>query len=228
MVIAGFGLGMAIMALGQLSGMLRDVPWPLWTAIPLTILIAIGLADRDGWNIRRAMAYVALQQRARWTPGPIPQTTSMAQAWLDDPANAGADALLKVSMLMTIGNLTAARAMLDDYAPATDLQAAAATRFRAYMLARETGTMEMERIRAVSERLGEDDRRYQLTSAALMQLWLDIEARRPWRKRFADAVREFGPYQVPGRVLAFISFQQLLAPCVLVVVITIGALVVGW
>jgi hypothetical protein len=200
----------------------------LWTLVPLTIQIVISVADHDGWNIRRAMAYVALQQRARWTPGPIPHTSSMAQAWLDDPANAAADGLPKASMLITVGNRAAARGLLDAYTPTTDLEAAAAARLRAYLRARETGTIDMTSIRAASERLGEEDRRYQLTSAACMQAWLDIEAHRPWRSQLADAARELGPYQVPARFLVFIGFQQLIAPFVLVIVIAIGAVVIGW
>ena len=59
-VFAGFGLAVLFIAVGWFSGVLRDVPWPLWALIPVAILTVVGLADRDGWNIRRAMAYVAI------------------------------------------------------------------------------------------------------------------------------------------------------------------------
>ena len=229
LVFAGFGLGGAIVFVGWLLGPLGRVPWPLWALVPAAILAVVSFADRDGWNIRRAMAYVALQQRARWPgPGPLPTTPSVAQAWLEDPASADADGLFKVSVMITVGNLTAARAVLDAYVPTTEAQTVAATRFRAYFRARETGAVDMEPIRAVSEELDEADRRYQLTSAAWMQAWMDIEARRPWRNRFVDAVRGLGPYPVPRRVEGFIGLQQLAAPIAVLLATAIMAPIVGW
>jgi hypothetical protein len=211
-VIAGFLLSGAIVLFGWMSGALRDVPWPLWAVVPATLQTIISFADRDGWNIRRAMAYVAVQQRARWTRGSLPGTPSLAQAWLDDTENADANPLEIISALLITGNVSAGRAVLDAYVPATDVQIAAVARTRSYLGALETGTVDVAPILAASASLGEDDRRYQLTAAAWAQAWLDIEARRPWRKRFADAVRDVGPHPVPGRALAIISTQQLAAP----------------
>jgi hypothetical protein len=227
LVFAGFGLGGAIVFVAWWLGLLDHVPWPFWALIPVAILAVISFADYDGWNIRHAMAYVALQQRARWPgPGPIPATPSMAQAWLDDPANAGADGLLKVSVMITAGNLTTARALLEDHVPTNDVQTAAATRIRAYFGARETGIIDMEPIRAVSEGLDEEDRRYQLTAAAWTQAWMDIEARRPWRDRFAATVRGLGPYAVPRRVEGIIGFQQFAAPFAVLLATAIMAVLV--
>lgn len=227
MVIAGFLVTGLVILIGWLSGLLRDVPWPYWALILATVLTVISVADRDGWRIRRAMAYVAIQQRARWTRGPLPATPSLAQAWLDDPANADASALERTSALLTIGNLATARAILDTFEPTSDVQAAAAARTRSYLGALETGTMDMAPIRAASDGLGDDDRRYQLTAAAWTQAWLDIKAGRPWRQRFAHVVRDLGPHPLPVRVLVLISVPQLAAPIATVLATIIVAGVAG-
>ena len=86
----------------------------------------------------------------------------------------------------------------------------------------------MAPILAASQGLGDEDRRYQLTAAAWAQAWLDIEARRPWRQRFADAVRELGPHPVPGRILVFIGAQQLSAPIATILATWIIAAIAGW
>lgn len=215
-MIVGLVLSAALIGIGWWSGALQDVPWPLWAVVPATVLTLICVADRDGWNIRRAMAYVALQQRARWTRGPLPDTPAKAQAWLADPANANASGLETASMLITSGNRADGSALLDSYVPETGTQTAAVVRLRSYLRASENGSMDMAPIRAAAERLDPDDRRYQLTSAAWTQAWLDIEARRPWRQQFADSVRDLGPYPAPPRALAFIWIQQLAAPVAIV------------
>ena len=226
-VVAGFAVSGFLILAGWWSGVLRDVAWPWWALIPIAILAVISFADRDGWNVRRAMAYVAIGQRARWAGGPIPRGQSATQAWLDDPANADADDLQKVSMLINIGDLAAAGALLDAYVPTTDIQAAAATRFREHFAAFETGSIDMAPIRAAADRLGEDERRYQLSSAAWMQAWRDIEAHRPWRPRFADTIRDLGPFPVSGRILAFIGFQQLAPSIATAVAVSMVALIAG-
>ena len=131
-MIAGFLLGSFIIVVGWLAGPLQDVPWPLWSLIPAAVLTVVSLADRDGWNIRRAMAYVAVQQRARWTRGRFPSSVSAAVAWLDDPANTDANSLERISALLMIGNMSAGRALLDEYVPTTDVQVAAVARLRAH------------------------------------------------------------------------------------------------
>ena len=85
-VAAGAILSVAVIAIAWLTGILQSVPWPAWMIIPVVILTAVAIADADGWRIRRAMAYVALEQRARRTRGRIPSTPSVAQRWLVDPS----------------------------------------------------------------------------------------------------------------------------------------------
>jgi len=226
-VFAGFGLSLALFAFGWWAGVLRDVPWPFWALIPIVVQTVIGVADRDGWNIRRAMAYVATEQRGRWTRGRFPGTPGLARAWLDDPSNAEAAPLEVVTALLVVGDLEASRTILETYAPATDVQAAAVIRTLAYLRALETGTIDMGPIRVATERLTEEDRRYQLTAAAWAQAWLDIGAGRPWRQRFANAVRDLGPHPVPTRVLGFIAAQQLSASIATVLATAIMVVVAG-
>ena len=197
-------------------------------AIPTVILTAVAVLDRDGWNIRRAMAYVAVQQRARWMSGQVPASPSLARVWLDDPANADANPLERMSVLIIAGDLDAARAILDTYVPTIPVQAVAMVRVRSYLNALETGTVDLDSVRAAAAALNEDDRRYQVTAAAFAQVWLDIESRRPWRRRFADAVRDLGPFPVPGRLVAIMAVQQLAVPYAIVIATAIMALIVGW
>lgn len=227
-VFVGLIVGVGLIVTGWLTGPLQALPWPLWMAIPAVILAAIGALDRDGWNVRRAMAYVAIQQRSRWTTGRIPATPALARAWIDDPSHAAANGLERTSVLVIAGDNAAASAALDAHVATGASQVAGVARMRSYLEALETGTVEMEPVRAATRELGVDERRYHLTSAAFSQVWLDIQARRPWRRRFADAVRELGPHPVPRRVLAVIGVQQLAAPIAVILATTIMCVIVGW
>jgi len=223
-VLIGAIVAIGLIGIGWLTGPLRAVPWPLWMALPAVILAAIGVLDRDGWNIRRAMAYVAIRQRSRWTAGSIPRTPSLARAWIDDPSNVAANGLERTSVLIVAGDLVAAGAALDGFVPTTAVEMAGSIRMRSFLQAVETGTVDLEPTRAATRELDDDERRYQVTAAAFSQVWLDIGARRPWRRRFADAVREFAPYPVPRYVLVVIGVQQLAAPIavILATMIMIG------
>jgi hypothetical protein len=196
--------------------------------IPAVVLAAVAVLDHDGWNIRRAMAHVALQQRTRWTRGQIPTTPSLAQAWLAEPSNADANGLERMSVLIVARDIPAARTVLDQFVATTPVQAVGAVRMRSYLQALETGTVDIEPVRAAAADLSKDDRRYQLTSAAWMQVWLDIEARRPWRRRFANAVRDLGPFPVPRRYVAVLAFQQFAASIAVILATLIMAPIVGW
>ena len=227
-VIGGAILAFIVIAVGWVAGPLRPVPWPLWMAIPVVILTAVAARDRDGWNVRRAMAYVALQQRARWTRGKIPATPALARAWLANPSNDDANGLERTSALVISGDIEAARATIDDFVPTTPVQAVAAVRLRSYLRALDTGTVDIEPVRAAAGGLSDDDRRYQLTATAFAQVWLDIEARRPWRQRFAAVVRDLGPFRIPRRFEAAIAVQQFAAPIAVLLAALIMAPIVGW
>jgi hypothetical protein len=226
-VAAGAILSLAVIAIGWLAGILRSVPWPAWMVIPVVILSAVALADGDGWRIRRAMAYVAIQQRKRWTHGRIPATPSLARRWLQDPSNADAGGLERASALFTIGDVAAAGAALDSVVPRDGVEVAGLTRMRAVFRARETGVVDMVAIRAATDGLSADERRYQLTAAAFSQAWLDIANGRPWRSTFARAVRGLGPHVVPLPVGIWIAVQELAAPIAVVLATVIMVGVVG-
>ena len=226
-VAAGAILSVAVIAIGWLTGILRSVPWPAWMVIPFVILSAVGVADADGWRIRRAMAYVAIEQRKRWTRGRIPATPSSAQRWLADPSNADASGLERASALFMTGDAAAASAALDRYVPRDATEAAGLTRMRSVFRARETGVVDMDAIRAATEGLAYGERRYQLTAAAFSQAWLDIEAGRPWRSAFAQAARTLGPHPVPLRVGLWIAVQELAAPIAVVLATAIMVGLVG-
>jgi hypothetical protein len=227
-VFVGAIVSTGLIGIGWLAGPLRAVPWPVWMVIPAVILAAIGALDRDGWNIRRAMAYTAIRQRRRWTAGSIPMTPSAAKAWIDDPSNVAATGLERTSVLVIAGDIVAARAALDGFVPATAVDVAGSVRMRSYLQALETGTVDMGPIRDATRELGEDERRYQLTAAAFSQVWLDVAARRPWRRRFADVVRELAPYPVPRRVLAVIGAQQFAASIAVILATAIMSGIVRW
>ncbi len=82
-------------------------------------------------------------------------------------------------------------------------------------------------IRAATEGLADGERRYQLTSAAFSQAWLDIEAGRPWRSGFAQAARTLGPHPVPLPVGLWIAVQELAAPVAVVLATAIMVGIVG-
>ena len=226
-VAAGAILSVAVIAIGWLAGILRSVPWPAWMVIPFVILSAVGLADADGLRIRRAMAFVAIEQRRRWTRGQIPATPSLAQRWLTDPSNVDASGLERASVLFITGDVAAATAALDTYVPRDATEVAGLTRMRSVFQARETGVVDMDGIRAATEGLAYGERRYQLTSAAFSQAWLDIEAGRPWRSAFAQAVRGLGPHPVPVHIALWIAVQELAAPIAVVLATVIMAGIVG-
>lgn len=226
-VAAGAILSVAVVATAWLTGILQSVPWPAWMVIPVVILTTVGVADRDGWRIRRAMAYVAIEQRRRWTRGRIPATASIARRWLTDPSNADASGPERASVLFMAGDVAAANAALDGYVARDATEAAGTARVRSVFRARETGVVDMDAIRAATEGLADHERRYQLTSAAFSQAWLDIEAGRPWRSAFAEAVRSLGPHPVPLHVGLWIAVQELAAPIAVALATAIMVVLVG-
>lgn len=227
-VLAGAIVSVAVMATAWLTGILRTVPWPFWATIPVFILAIVGIADRDGWRVRRAMAYLAIEQRKRWSHGKIPTTPSGARAWLLDPANADAGPSERASALFTAGDVAAASATIDANVPVNPIESASRARLLASFRARQTGIVDMEGIEAATEGLTGEERRYQLTSAAFSQAWLDIEAGRRWRDRFVVTVRALGPYPVPLRVHTVIVAQELAAPIAVVLGTAFVSLLVGW
>ena len=70
----------------------------------------------------------------------------------------------------------------------------------------------MKVVRDAAGPLAPADARYHLVAAAWSQAWLDLTDGRPWRKRFALAIRDLGPFEVPARLRLWMAVQQLAAP----------------
>jgi hypothetical protein len=98
---------------------------------------------------------------------------------------------------------------------------------RSFLDAGVSGTIDMEPIRVAAQGLPDADRRYQLSAAAFSQVWLDVEAHRPWRRGFAASIRGLGPFPVPAYVHAFIAVQELSAPIAVVLATVIMAAIVA-
>lgn len=226
LVIAAVVVGVSAGAVLWLIGADARPPWLLLLGIPAVLTAIIAVADRDGWRVREAIAYVALQQTARWTRGPLLRTTRAAEAWLAEPANADATTPERTSALIAAGHWAEAETLVAGAEGSTDAERASIARLRATIAAHPNGDIDLLAVRAAAAGLPSDERRYHVTAAAWSQVWLDLTARRVWRPRFAAAVRDLGPFPLPVRVRFWIAFQQLAAPiaCVLAMVILAGAL----
>jgi hypothetical protein len=198
--------------------------WLTLGAVALVLTSLVALADRDGWLIRESMAWVALQQRARWTWGDLPVGVAEAVAWLEDPANRDAPALARASVLMTGDRWSEAAQLLDDHVPSDPAEAATRIRMRLAINARGTGSFDQAAVQAATQGLPEPDAKYLLASAAWSQAWIDLTSGRPWRRDFARASRALRPYPLPMRVRAWIAAQQMLAPITCIVGVALAAL----
>ena len=205
------------------------VAWPVYFLIPGLLCLLVSIADRDGWTTRMAVAYVGLEQRRRFPAG-LPVTPEAADRWLADAANAGAGPLERVSALMTAGRLAEAGETLAAYTPANALDAVRLLRLRAAVAAAADGRPEagvdVAAVELAARDLPEEERRYQVVSAAWTQAWLDLSHRRPWRSRFVRTARAYGPYPIPSRVQVVLGIQQLAAPIAFLIVALLVALVV--
>ena len=106
---------------------------PFWVVVEGAGALCTGIvavADRDGWRIRKALAYIGLNQRSRWGRGSMPESPTEAAAWLEDAANADASALERASILIGIDRWAEARALLDECIPSTDHERAWLVRIR--------------------------------------------------------------------------------------------------
>ena len=162
------------------------------------------------------MAYVAIEQPRGGREARSRGRRPFAQRWLTDPSNADASGLERASALFMAGDAAAATASLDAYVPRDATELAGLTRMRAVFRARETGVVDMDAMRAATDGLADRERRYQLTSAAFSQAWLDIEAGRPVADVVRPAVRALGPHPVPLHIGLWIAVQELAAPIAVV------------
>ncbi len=224
-VIVAAAVGLLVDLALWLLGPLRGLPWPVLAIAPAAMTMIVAIADRDGWIVRRAMMDIAVQQRARWSPGGFPASPAAAEAWLEHPANMGASALQRASVLIAAGRHDEASTLIEAMAPENLAQQASALRIGAFLRGRTSGSIDVAATRAAIDRLRLEpsERRYQVSSLAWSQVWIDVERGRPWRAAFADAVRDLGPFRVPARMGLLIGLQQLAAPFAIVLATAIVA-----
>lgn len=195
----------------------RDLPLAAYVVPPFILTLAVSLADRTGVPVRRAIAWVGMEQRRRWT-GRLPISKGGAERWLADPPP-DAGPFERASALLTAGRPADAAAVLERFEPASSSDRVRLGRLRASVAAAldPGAALDMSAVRAAVADLPPAEARYHLVSAAWTQAWLDISRRRPWRERFAAVAVAHQPYELPARVGAMLVVQQFAGPiaCVL-------------
>ena len=191
----------------------RDLPLVAYVLPPFFLTLAVAVVDRAGLPVRRAIAWVGLEQRRRWTGPALPTTAGMAGRWLADPP-AAATPFERASVLMTAGRGAEAVAELAGLEPATALDAVRLARLRASAAAAADPKHELDlgAVRAAAAPLPPEEARYHVLSAAWTRAWLDISRKRPWRDRFAPVAAELGPYELPARLRGTLVVQQFAGP----------------
>jgi hypothetical protein len=224
---AALGVGFILAVIAAIAAGAPDVRWI--AAGLLGPALVPGIADRNGWAVRAAMAYVAIQQRRQWRHGSLPVTPAAANAWLERRTSEASTPLERASVLVTAGRQAEALAAIDAADASTDVDRVRQLRLRSTVAAMSGGgEIDLARIGTAASALPLDQRRYQVVSAAWSQAWLDLSAGRPWRDRFAAVAREYGPYPLPRRVWVFgIAMQQLALPVAVVLACGIVSAVEG-
>jgi hypothetical protein len=190
-------------------------------AIPFVAFVLVGLIDRDGWRIRMAMAEVAARQREHWRTGTLPIDPPSADAWLIEHPDARA--VERASVLVTVGRREDAIALLDAAVGETPTETVGIARLRLTLdPAEHTALESLERLPEFAA-LPADERRYHRLAASWSIAWLRIKRGAPWRRDFAAAIRDLGPFQVPFRYRVFHTIQQFALPISYVL-----ALVIVW
>jgi hypothetical protein len=222
-ILGALGLAVVLTAALSLADALFGPPWFTLALIGLLLTGVVSVIDRDGWRIRVAFAYLALQQRARWRQGEVPEGTKEVEAWLDDPANIGASNLERATMLFNADRWKEADRLLAHTAPRDDKERAVLIRLRSTVAAQPSGEIDQTALRDAVSSLPEAEGRYQLLSAIWSQAWMDVMAGRPWRARLAEAVRDLGPYDLPAWARISLAIEQLAAPIACVVALLLAA-----
>jgi hypothetical protein len=192
--------------------------------VALVITTTPAALDRDGWRIRRGMAWLAAEQRRRMVDPP--RTPAGAERWLAGKGDSATE-LTRASFLMMADRLDEARAIVDAFEPVDLEDRARRERFVAALGGMQSGTVDARAATAAIEALPPDARPYQRMSLAWSTAWVAATQGRPWRSAFAEASRDLGGGQIPMRFLLWHAVQELLLPICLLVVVAI-ALVLGW
>jgi hypothetical protein len=197
-------------------------------AVPLVAFVLVGILDRDGWRIRMATGELALRQRARWQTGKLPIDPLGAEAWLAD--NPDASLGERAAVMVTAGRSEEARIALDGATGATPEETVRLARLRltldASLTDDSTGRALIDALDRIPEMaaLTDEERRYHRLSLAWSLAWLEIQRRRPWRRAFADAIRDLQPFRVALRYRLFHATQHFALPIAYV----LAWLIVTW
>ena len=198
----------------------------LWPAILVALVITATPAalDRDGWRIRRGMAWLAAEQRRRMPD--LPKTPAGADRWL---AGSGGSAheLMRASILMMANRLDESRAVVDAFEPVTAADRARRERLLAALDGLRSGTLDSRAALAAVDALPPDLQPYHRISLAWSIAWVDASNDRPWRAAFAKVSRTLPRGGIPTRYLAWQAIQELLLPVCLLIGVAI-ALASGW
>lgn len=222
-ILGALGLAVVLTVALSLADSSFGPPWYTLGLIGLLLTGVVSVIDRDGWRIREAYAYLALQQRARWRQGEVPEGTEEVQTWLDDPANIGASNLERATMLFNADRWDEADRLLAQTTPRNDKERAVLIRLRSTVAAHPSGDIDQSALRDAVSSLPEAEGRYQLLSATWSQAWFDVTAGRPWRTRLAEAVHHLGPYDLPAWARISLALEQLAAPIACVAALLIAA-----
>ena len=198
----------------------------LWPAIVVALVITATPAafDRDGWRIRRGMAWLAAEQRRRIPD--LPRTPAGAERWLAGKGDSATE-LTRASFLITADRLDEARAVVDAFEPVDLEDRARRERFVATLDGLRSGIFDARAATAAIEDLPPDVQPYHRMSLAWSTAWVAATQGRPWRAAFAEASRDLDRGRIPTRLLLWQAVQELLLPICLLVVVAI-ALVLGW
>jgi hypothetical protein len=222
-ILGALGLAVVLTVVLSLADASFGPPWYTLGLIGLLLTGFVSVIDRDGWRIREAFAYLALQQRARSREGDVPEGPEEVQAWLDDPANIRASNLERATMLFNADRWDEADRLLAQTVPRDDQERAVFIRLRSTAAAQPSGEIDQTALRDAVSSLPKAEGKYQILSAIWSQAWLDVTAGRPWRTRFAEAVRDLGPYDLPVWAQVSLALEQLAAPIACVAGLLIAA-----
>jgi hypothetical protein len=193
----------------------------LWPAILVALVITATPAalDRDGWQIRRGMAWLAAEQRRRMTD--MPRTPAGADRWLAGSGEAAPE-LTRASILMMADRQDDARALVEAVVPSTPEDRARRERLLAALDGLRSGTVDPRAALAAIAALPPELQPYHRLGLAWSTAWVEASQHRAWRPAFAEASRALGRVEIPTRLLAWHGIHEFLLPICLLIAVGIA------
>ncbi len=212
LVIAGV-LGIAAVIVLFVAGVRSPL---VLVATPLVAFLGACAADRDGWQIRMAIAELAARQRERWRSGTLPIDPVAAETWLT--THPDAPVLERAAVMATANRPADGLALLEGATGETPEDTVRIARLRITLAGSAGRGLDRGSAIAAFEALPElaavpvEEARYQRLSLAWSLAWNGIHRREPWRRFFADAIRDLGPFRSPVRLRVVHATQQYAFP----------------